>query len=391
MRENAYKQVIYDTNAILQDALSKGIKDNVIPGTLRESLNKDVFLFSALKTNAQLFEASRLLTDIDGKIKSFSKFSQDILKLKSDYNTTYLEAEYQFATSSALMNQKWNDFSKNSSKYNLQYRTAGDERVRQSHAILNNTTLPISDTFWKSYFPPNGWRCRCNVVEVLKDKYEVSDSKTAIYNGEKATTLIGKDGKNKLEIFRFNPGMQKVIFPPTHPYSKIQGAQQVAKMVSDELLSFKEVKRYPNNGTVSIHKDVDTSSNDYQRVYQCCDYFAEKGHTTSILPRFDAPLKNEEYAVIFKELENTKYWGKCPDFKVDSSFYEHEGYTSNNGKKSLKNMFNRGLKQSNKIVIDDCGVTDAYLKRNIETRISVLNQDIKEVWVLKDGKLRQVY
>jgi hypothetical protein len=36
--------------------------------------------------------------------------------------------------------------------------------------------------------------------------------------GERATTSIGADGKNKLEMFRFNPGKQKVVFPPGNAY-----------------------------------------------------------------------------------------------------------------------------------------------------------------------------
>ncbi|MCH4828902.1 hypothetical protein EJB19_004110 [Flavobacterium columnare] len=27
--------------------------------------------------------------------------------------------------------------------------------------------LPKDDPFWQKYYTPNGWRCRCHVVEVL--------------------------------------------------------------------------------------------------------------------------------------------------------------------------------------------------------------------------------
>ena len=97
---------------------------------------------------------------------------------------------------------------------------ANDGLVRPEHAALHGVTLPPSDKFWNDYYPPNGWRCRCTAVQVRKGKYPESDSDAACDAGEKATTHIGKDGSNKAQIFRFNPGKQEKIFPPKHPYFK---------------------------------------------------------------------------------------------------------------------------------------------------------------------------
>lgn len=229
------------------------VQDNDIPPAMMQSLKDDVYLFSALKTHAQLFEASRQLLTEDGRIKPFSQFSQDIARIKTDYNRDYLEAEYQFAITSAQMAGKW---AASSDRYDLQYRTAGDDRVRQSHAQLNNITLPKDDPFWLSYYPPNGWRCRCNALEVLKGKYEVSDSADAISKGETATSQVGKDGKNRLEIFRFNPGAQKVIFPPTHPYNKVQGAAKVKNIFDVNKYVPINIEEYEKELGVSIDRDI---------------------------------------------------------------------------------------------------------------------------------------
>lgn len=217
-----YKNLINETSSIYESA----IIDNDMPEAMSKSLKNDVFIFSGLKTHAQLFEASRLLLNQDNKMKSFSEFSKDIKKIKEDYNQNYLEAEYQFAVSSAQSAANWANISDD---YDLQYRTANDDKVRASHAILHNITLPASDAFWISFYPPNGWRCRCTAAQVRKGKYEQSDSKKSIANGEKATTQIDKDGKNKLAIFRFNPGMTKKVFPPEHPYTKVKGAKAAIK------------------------------------------------------------------------------------------------------------------------------------------------------------------
>jgi len=45
----------------------------------------------------------------------------------------------------------------------LQYRTAGDARVRPQHRQWNGLIYPVGDSFWQTHYPPNGWGCRCTV------------------------------------------------------------------------------------------------------------------------------------------------------------------------------------------------------------------------------------
>ena len=250
-----YKNLIAGTSEIFNGAIA----DNDIPEAMAKSLKDDVFVFSGLKTNAQLAEASKLLLTPEGKIKSFSAFSNDVQSIKENYNQHYLEAEYQFAVSSAQSAGNWANLS---SDYDLQYRTAGDDRVRDSHEKLK-VTLPQDDAFWLSYYPPNGWRCRCTAVQVRKGKFDLGDSKKAIAEGEKATTQIDKNGKNKLAIFRFNPGVQKVVFPPSHPYTKVAGAKEVRKILKSETLDFKPdgIDQYAKDLGVKVNPEIFTYLN----------------------------------------------------------------------------------------------------------------------------------
>lgn len=109
------------------------------------------------------------------------------------------------------MAAKWADIETYADEYDLQYRTAGDSHVRESHAILDGTTLPVTDPFWDIAYPPNGWRCRCTAIRVAKGSIPYDNSKI-VTDTFKALT------ERKDEIFRFNPGKQQVIFPPHHPY-----------------------------------------------------------------------------------------------------------------------------------------------------------------------------
>lgn len=54
-----------------------------------------------------------------------------------------------------------------------QYKTQEDARVRDEHARLNNRVYLATDPIWKQIWPPNGWNCRCYVVEV--DQTELKD------------------------------------------------------------------------------------------------------------------------------------------------------------------------------------------------------------------------
>lgn len=209
LRESTVQPLISETSRVLNDAVRHGVEHEV-PSEMQRYLRKNVHIFSGLKTYHELKNVSNLLMDGD-KVKPFSKFWQDVQKIHKNYNKNYLQAEYIFATQSAQMVSKWVEYEKDGDRYNLQYRTAMDDRVRETHQMLHNTTLPPSDPFWEKYYPPNGWRCRCTVVQVRKSKYPESNSTEARLAGAEATA-----GKN--ELFRFNPGKERRVFPDKHPY-----------------------------------------------------------------------------------------------------------------------------------------------------------------------------
>lgn len=214
--------LVKETNRVLQAALDNGIADNTPSPAMLKKLREDVFLFSGCKTHKELKEAASWLLDDNGKVRPFNDFRNDVWKVHTAYNQHYLEAEYHFAIGSAQMAAKWADFEKDGDRYHLQYRTAGDDRVRPEHEELDLITLPADDRFWSHYYPPNGWRCRCTAVQVRAGKYPESDPGESERRGEAATTRIDKNGINADAIFRFNPGKDRQIFPSAHPYKKVQ-------------------------------------------------------------------------------------------------------------------------------------------------------------------------
>lgn len=90
--------------------------------------------------------------------------------------------------------------------------------------------------------PPNGWKCRCRVVQVRKGKYDYTDWNEVPQLVREATTDLDSHGRNRAEMFRFNPGMDKVIFPKHHPYYNlsIKAKETVERLADNRFVSAKQ-------------------------------------------------------------------------------------------------------------------------------------------------------
>lgn len=247
-------EFIEDVNRVLGNAVKDGFADNVIPPTMKSHLEQSVYLFSGFKTMQELTEAGSLLRGDDGTIKPFSAFLKDVRAIDDKYNKSYLRSEYEFAVSSAQMAQRWSDYSDDAL---LQYRTANDSKVRETHEALHNVTLPKDDSFWDNYFAPNGWGCRCNVVEVSKSRHKASDRDDAVRRGAQAISSQGSKGK----IFKFNPAKSKQIFPPKHPYycRQMSSCSKVNLSADNDMckgcLVIKELKDYSRKSVTNWAKE----------------------------------------------------------------------------------------------------------------------------------------
>lgn len=195
------------------DTLNASFRQVPMSDNMRQNLQRSNYIFSGIKTFHELNEAFPSLIDDNGNRKPFEQFLNNVQNIDRTYNQNYLRAEYNFCHASADMAARWESFEEDGDRYNLQYRTANDDRVRPQHAALHGVTLPVSDPFWQTYYPPNGWNCRCTVVQVRKSKYPVTPHDEAMARGAEAT---GKDTKG---IFQFNPGIQQKTFPDYNPYT----------------------------------------------------------------------------------------------------------------------------------------------------------------------------
>lgn len=166
MKSKKIRKAVRETARVLSAAVDSALPEEV-PDDMRSALEENAFIFSGFKTYHSLREVGLSLTTDDGKVKPFNDFQKDVEKIDAKYNTNYLWAEYNHAVAASQMAAKWRDFEKDGDRYLLQYRTAGDDKVRPEHARLDGTTLPPSDPFWDKYLPPLSWNCFTGDTPVL--------------------------------------------------------------------------------------------------------------------------------------------------------------------------------------------------------------------------------
>ena len=221
--ENLYLDIAKD----LSKAVFKGfdetikIKNLVTEGpdfeTLSE-LQRNIYVFSAAKTFQQVMDMQNFIFDDQGFIKPFGVFSKDVNQIYTQYNVEWQRTEFDTAVSQAQAAAQWRDIQKDKEDLPmLRYQTAGDERVRPIHASWDGITRPVDDGFWDDHTPPNGFNCRCVLIQLERGK---------------SSPLSGvKENDDKL--FAMNPGKDQLIFiekgQRQHPYFSVSDKFKVLK------------------------------------------------------------------------------------------------------------------------------------------------------------------
>ena len=129
------------------------------------ALEQNIFHFSAAKTLAEIQQLNQELR----KAKSFEEFTKKATSICGKFNKVWQKTEYD---TSLLTAESAANYQRLIKKANLfpywKYVTAGDEKVRKEHRKLNGVTLYWDDSRWDKIYPPNGWKCRCRVVPLMK-------------------------------------------------------------------------------------------------------------------------------------------------------------------------------------------------------------------------------
>lgn len=242
-------------------------------------LEKNVFQFSGAKNYQELKSMSLALKDANGKQREFKDFKVDAVKVDQSYNGTHLKTEFDTAVGGSQMAGKWVDFEQHADTAPwLRYDTAGDSKVRQSHKLLDGIIKLLSDAFWKLYYPPNGWKCRCDATQVL--------------NGAETPNHQIQFPNDIPDMFKTNMAADGLVFPKGHPYFTDCPPEILRKA---ELLRENKYSKLPR--TKSMKADVYISNKadeaDIDINKPLAMQLASHGETVYIRPH-DTAVKNPE-------------------------------------------------------------------------------------------------
>lgn len=190
------------------------------------SMEMNVFHFSAAKTLAELQELNRLFRESG----SFEEFHKEALRVTDVFNKRWQQTEYETAVLTA---ESASNYQRLVGKTKLfpywEYKTAGDDKVREEHRKLDGLVLPANDPRWDKIFPPNGWKCRCYVVprmahEVAGMDMEAEQGRCDAYFG----TPEWK--RNKAQHWDVNRGKTAEVFTRNQMYIQ-QFPEKASKLV----------------------------------------------------------------------------------------------------------------------------------------------------------------
>jgi SPP1 gp7 family putative phage head morphogenesis protein len=155
-------------------ALSDAAKANAFTATrlASDQLRQRAFdlIAATLQDGGTLDDFSRGLRD--------GELSLGIEAASSGYLETVFRTNVQSAYGAGRLRQIQSDAVRTARPF-VEYRTAGDNRVRPSHAVLDRVVFRQDDPEWTKYAPPNGFQCRCAAVTLRESQVDRSRVRNA--------------------------------------------------------------------------------------------------------------------------------------------------------------------------------------------------------------------
>lgn len=202
-----------------------------------QMMEYNLFEFAAGKTESRLASMIELLVNPETKeLRDFPSFRVECDKVMKNYNHNWLETEYNLSVAVGQNSASFVQFiaEKDSVTPFVQYQTAGDSNVRNSHRALNGKVFSLNDKQAMDLWPPNGYGCRCEMIQFLGDH---KDKLTSGSTGK--GILYQADEKYQNSQFEINRGDLKQVFTKKQFYHDTKKLpEKLNEMTFDKYLDF---------------------------------------------------------------------------------------------------------------------------------------------------------
>lgn len=202
-----------------------------------QMMEYNLFEFATGKTESRLASMKELLFDENKELRDFPSFRVEADKLMEKYNHNWLETEYNLSVAVGQNSARYAEFmtEKDTVTSYVKYQTAGDDKVRPTHASLEGRVFNLNDKEAMDIWPPNGYGCRCEMIQFL------GEGKDVAMTGKQAKALIYQsDPKYRNSQFEINRGDLKQVFTKKQFYAdNKQLTEKINDMTFDQYLDLK--------------------------------------------------------------------------------------------------------------------------------------------------------
>ena len=227
------------------------------PDTLAyQMMEYNLFEFSATKMEARMAASTDLLIDQEkNQIRSEADFKKLANERLADLNDNYLTTEYNLSVAVGQNSAAYLRFlsEKDTVTSFVQYQTAGDSKVRSEHAKLDGKIFNLSDGEAMKLFPPNGYGCRCEMVQ-----YNRTPKAGEVVSGKVAQEVLNADNANwSKSQFNINRGDLKQVFTKSQFYSDNKGLPKKLNEMTFDKYDLKKWESFKSDlNPIQIDKSI---------------------------------------------------------------------------------------------------------------------------------------
>lgn len=126
-----------------------------------------------------------------------------------------------------------------------QYMCIVDGSTRPEHLAMHGKVFKADDSFWSSFFPPNGWGCRCFVRNLTKGEVSRKNLKVEETDGTFSTAKV-KVGNEIKEVptYKFNDGGIERILKPDAGWETNLGTKAFAGL---DIVAWNKIRDLPRD------------------------------------------------------------------------------------------------------------------------------------------------